>query len=42
MKTINSMPHFGDRSEDVKVVQQILQEAGNPSLAIDGILEIKP
>lgn len=37
MKTINSMPHFGDRSEDVKVVQQILQAAGNPSLVIDGI-----
>lgn len=37
MKTINSMPRFGDRSEDVKIVQQILAAAGSPSLVIDGI-----
>ena len=31
------MPPFGDRSEDVKIVQQILAAAGSPSLVIDGI-----
>lgn len=37
MKTINSIPHFGDKSEDVKTIQQILAEKGIANLTIDGI-----
>lgn len=37
MKIINSIPHYGDHSPEVKIIQQVLIDYGITDLEIDGI-----